>query len=53
MELKADQENFKKNIKIASRDKRIEISIGSMKVRSVKSYAEIIKNNSYLGIESK
>lgn len=34
-----------RNIKIASRDKRIEISIGSMKVRSVKSYAEIDDEN--------
>lgn len=34
-----------RNIKIASRDKRIETSIGSMKVTSVKSYAEINEGN--------
>ena len=34
-----------KNIKIASRDKRIAVMIGNMKVTSVKSYAEIDNNN--------
>ena len=34
-----------RNIKIASRDKRIEVNIGNMKVRSVKSYADIDDKN--------
>lgn len=34
-----------RNIKIASRDKRIVVSIGNMKVTSVKSYAEIDDKN--------
>lgn len=34
-----------RNIKIASRDKRVEVSIGNIKVTSVKSYAEIDDKN--------
>lgn len=34
-----------RNIKIASRDKRIEVNVGNMKVRSVKSYADIDDKN--------
>lgn len=37
-----------KNIKIASRDRRIATKIGNLKVTSVKSYSDIADNNYYL-----